>query len=127
MDDSNKTAGDVKVEPKVTTEKAFKVLQPKIEEILTEAMKGFELDPADVKSRKRIFQAFVQAGASFFVNVEAMSVSSLARRASQGLSFFYPKPKTKPNLTAIEGGLSDEDNADSDDADADEPGDSDED
>jgi hypothetical protein len=115
----------VKVEPKVTTAKAFAALQPKVDEILTEAMKGFELDPSDVKSRKRIFQAFVQAGGAFFVNSEAMSLSSLRRRANQGLDFLYPKPKAQPNLTAIDGGLGEDDEAaDSDDADA---GDSDED
>lgn len=113
MDDTNKTPSDAKVEPKVTLEKACQSVEAEVTALLSKTVKGFELDPADKKSRKRIFEAFVKTGAQYFVGSEGMKLSSLSRRASLA---FYDRstPPPKSNLTAIDGGL-DDNSSDGDD------------
>lgn len=88
----NETASDQKpkIEPKVTLEKAVELLKPKVETLLKETLAGFELDPADKKSRKRIFGALVTSAAAYMLNTEKLSLSSLGRRCSRALSSLQP-------------------------------------
>lgn len=84
------TPADTKPQPKVTFEKALAVMQPQMEQLLTETIAKFELDAADKKSRKRIFAAMVAASAEFMANKQNVSTSSLGRRASRAISSLKP-------------------------------------
>lgn len=100
MNDANKTPSDakVKVEPKVTLEKACGAMSADVTALLSKTLSGFELDPADKKSRKRIFEAFVKLGAQHFIGAEGMKTSSLNRRASFAFRDLWPKSVEVPPM-----------------------------
>jgi hypothetical protein len=98
MSDEKKTASDAKVEPKVTLEKACSAVQADVNALLAKTLAGFELDPADVKSRKRIFEAFVKMGAQHFIGAGALKPHQLQRRASKAIIDLYPKSVSAPPM-----------------------------
>jgi hypothetical protein len=97
------TPADTKPQPKVTFEKALAVMQPQMEQLLTETIAKFELDPADKKSRKRIFAAIVAASAEFMANKQNISTSSLGRRAAKAVYSLKPQ-----NFSIDTGSVADE-------------------
>lgn len=119
----NETTSDTKPQPKVTFEQALKVVQPKVEALMKEVLAGFELNPGDKKSHKRIFGALCFAGMETIIKSGATNLSpySLSRRASRAASALAEQlaPKSPPSLTSIDGGADDSDDDSYDDGDDD--------